>query len=247
MYGGQLFQQKRDEIDDIFLKLPPPKPSIKPTQSGSSARSGGRSFAYAPQSMSVYHNAAGPCFAGDNRVAMASGELKMVRDLARGDMVQSTNGPAEILCVIKTLCMKDGKRGIEDLVAFPSGLRLTPYHPVRVEGKWAFPASLHPWQRDTPCEAVFNFVLSQGHLMLIEGVECVTLGHGFTEEVVSHNYFGSQLVVQDLKLMAGWSSGMVVLDPSLCKDGKCMVRDKDGRVNGFDPAVFQPARLTRAV
>lgn len=187
--------------------------------------------------MSVYHNAAGPCFAGDCKVVMSTGEMKMVSDLTRGDKVQSVGGPAEVLCVIKTLCMKGGKAGIEDLVAFPGGLKLTPYHPVRIDNKWNFPADLHPWMKDTPCEAVYNFVLSQGHVMTIEGVECVTLGHNFTEDVVSHAYFGSERVVKDLQKMKGWESGLVVLNPALCKDNKCMIRDKDGKVCGFDPSL----------
>jgi len=242
VYGGQLFQQNRDAIDDIFLQLPPPKPSVRrsaPSSSYSSSSSGGRgSYHYsAPQSMRVYHNAAGPCFAGDCYVLMANGAKKLIRDIAKGDMVQSVNGPAEVLCVIKTHCMKAGKAGIEDLIVFPSGLKITPFHPVRVDGKWSFPGDLHPWQLDTPCDAVFNFVLSQGHVMMIEGVECVTLGHGFTEPVVSHKYFGTERVVSDLQRMPGWNKGLVELFPALCQDGKCMVRDKDGLVCGFAPLV----------
>jgi hypothetical protein len=43
------------------------------------------------------------------------------------------------------------------------------------------------------------------HSMLIGGIECVTLDHG------RHPYFGSQLVIEDLKQMRGWGAGFVEL------------------------------------
>jgi len=55
--------------------------------------------------------------------------------------------------------------------------------------------------------------------MLINGVECVTLGHNFQEDVVSHPYFGSQKVIRDLQKMRGWSNGVVRFTSG------CVVRD----------------------
>jgi hypothetical protein len=34
---------------------------------------------------------------------------------------------------------------------------------------------------------------------LVNNVECVTLGHGFKEDVVRHSYYGTQRVIQDLR------------------------------------------------
>ena len=51
--------------------------------------------------------------------------------------------------------------------------------------------------------------------MVIEGVECVSLGHGFTGDVVGHAYFGDrEAVTADLKEMPGWASGVVELRAS---------------------------------
>jgi len=226
-YGGRLFQQLRDAIDEIFLKLPPPKPTVRrySSQSSSATRS-------APQSMHAYHNAAGPCFAGECLVRMAHGMEKRVRDIVKGDMVLGPHGGAEVVCVVKTHCTE----GKEDLVVFPNNLRITPYHPVRdTSNQWRFPVDLLPIQRDVACEAVYSFVLGGEHIMVIQGVECVTLGHGIVgDEVVSHPYFGTTRVVADLRLMRGWSQGMVELFPAACAGGKCMARDKaTGLVCGF--------------
>ena len=70
--------------------------------------------------------------------------------------------------------------------------------------------------------------------MCINGVQCVTLAHGFQDEkgeegVVEHEYFGTQAVLQDLKKMRGWECGLVTLH-----QGHCIVRDPlSGRVCGL--------------
>jgi len=234
VYGGEMFQIKRDQLDDIFVKLPPPKPSVR-RPSPSSHGGGGGSYGHI--SMATYHNAAGPCFAGECNVRMANGSEKQVHHIIRGDVVMGPKGPAEVECVIKTHCV-DGK---EDLVIFPNGLRVTPYHPVvdNTTGQWRFPIDLHPLQRALPCEAVYNFVLRSGHAMEIQGVSCITLGHNITgDAVVSHPYFGTERVVVDLRAMRGWHTGLVELFPALCVGGTCMLRDKaTGLVNGFATGV----------
>ncbi|CAF4060900.1 unnamed protein product [Rotaria sordida] len=35
--------------------------------------------------------------------------------------------------------------------------------------------------------------------MLVNDVECVTLGHGFKEDIVRHSYYGSERVINDLE------------------------------------------------
>ena len=71
--------------------------------------------------------------------------------------------------------------------------------------------------------------------MRINGLQCVTLAHGLVDEpaaagqVVSHAYFGTPAVLQDLKQMRGWQQGLVTL-----QQGRCIVRDPlSGRVCGL--------------
>jgi hypothetical protein len=78
--------------------------------------------------------------------------------------------------------------------------------------------------------------LKEEHIMIINGVECVTLGHNFEEEVVKHPYFGSNLIVEDLKKIRGWESGLIQFASG------CMIRDsKNGLVCGFQETVGQAA------
>ena len=50
--------------------------------------------------------------------------------------------------------------------------------------------------------------------MYINNIQCVTLGHGFQDNVVSHNYFGTDKVIKDLKNMSGWNKGKIHLKPN---------------------------------
>jgi hypothetical protein len=56
-YGGDLFFELRDQIDEIFLKLPPPTPSN--TYSGSYSYGSSSSAPSAPVNMNAYYNAYG--------------------------------------------------------------------------------------------------------------------------------------------------------------------------------------------
>jgi len=48
--------------------------------------------------------------------------------------------------------------------------------------------------------------------MSINGIECVTFAHGFSENsVISHDYFGTDKITNDLKWMKGWMAGHVKL------------------------------------
>lgn len=118
----------------------------------------------------------------------------------------------------------------------PGGLLVTPWHPVRIEGIWKFPSDLAEGvQAEVPCDKVYTFVLEAGHVLRINGVECVGLGHDFTEDTVRHEYFGSPRVVQDLVRCTGWKEGCVTF-----ADG-CFLRDPVSRlVCGLDANKFLP-------
>jgi len=200
VYGGKLFGELRDRADDIFIKLPPPKPSYTPSA--------------APVPMYTYHNSGNSCFYGECRVHTANNGWKSVRLVQKGDMVLTSSGKlVEVVCVVKNLC-----NSVADLVELEGGLILTPYHPINVEGSWKFPIELaKPSSR--PCDAVYSFVLKEEHTIVINGVPCVTLGHHLQEDIVKHPYFGTDKIVEDLKAMNGWESGLIILPPN------CLVRD----------------------
>lgn len=67
-----------------------------------------------------------------------------------------------------------------------------------------------------PCPYVYTFVLSSQHIMIINDVECVTLGHDFDDDVVRHGYFGTQAIIEDLKKLEGIVERSLMLYPCPC-------------------------------
>jgi len=204
-YGGEIFNQLRDKIDEIFINLPPPKPSIQ------------RSGAATVVNMGVFHNANAPCFDGTCLVSMSNGQTKQVKDIKKQDSILGPDGKAvKVVCVVKTQC--DNNKAY--FAQFAAGLRITPYHPVRLAGKFHFPCQIQD-VKEYDCPAVYSFVLEDQHIIKINGTECVTWGHDFQDDVVNHPYFGTSAVLADLQYLEGWDQGLVQLtSKSIRRDPK---------------------------
>merc|ERR1711939_315619 len=185
---------------------------------------------------------------------MADGSLQPVASLRRGQLVLCGAGAADglqgkaarVRCVVKTHCAQSRCELVElnsaSGATAADSLLVTPWHPVRVptrrdgaaEGvssqsqwQWQFPASLGPTVEHVDCDAIYSFVLEGGHTMVIGGVECVTLGHNFSGEVVGHPYFGSTAVLKDLAQTSGWEpAGLVELRP-----GPMLRQSDDGSID----------------
>ncbi|CAF3172744.1 unnamed protein product [Rotaria sp. Silwood2] len=179
-YGkGSLFSQIRDEMDDIFCGLPAPRR----TETGATI------------DMSVFNNASGGCFYGECIVRLMNGSSKLVKDVQPGDRLAPHGGMVKF--VVKTIYAEYYNRFIISKVE--NNLIITAWHPIRVNQQWIMPCSLVSSPNEILCEAVYNFALDRGHTVLVNDVECVTLGHGFQEDVVRHAYYGSERVIKDLE------------------------------------------------
>lgn len=194
-FCGDLFRAIQDRGNALFADLPPPRSSITPHVAVSG---------YAMSQMS--NNMHGGCFSGDCMVEMEDGGGKLVSLVEKGDVLA---GGVVVRTVIKTELTTEATT----MVVFPEGLTITPWHPMKSEEGWVFPADIGMLQ-DVPLDAYYNFVLESGHTAIIDGITVCTLGHGFEGPVISHPYFGTQAVIEDLKKCDGWENGFVVLDPS---------------------------------
>ena len=70
---------------------------------------------------------------------------------------------------------------------------VTPWHPVLCAGEWLFPCSI---SSPSPLymDCVYNVVLSEGHVIVINGLHFITLGHGIdSHPVLAHAFFGTQV------------------------------------------------------
>ncbi len=157
--------------------------------------------------MGAFVTANGGCFSGSNVVLMDDGRPRYVKDLKRGDKVW---GGHTIRVVVYTALEEPVQ-----MVKFATGLLITPWHPIRnspVE-PWMFPAEMVKGVQGTvSIPGYYNLVLDSGHVVEINGYQVCTLGHGFTESaVIRHPYFGTEAVIEDLKMRDGWAEGFVQL------------------------------------
>jgi hypothetical protein len=98
------------------------------------------------------------------------------------------------------------------MVKINNKLIITPFHPILENNEWVFPTSLGKIT-EYDCEYVYNLVLDTNHTVNIDSTICVTLGHNISENfVVSHNYFGTNKVINDLEKFETYNDGIVVLD-----------------------------------
>ncbi|CAF0975400.1 unnamed protein product [Rotaria sordida] len=113
---------------------------------------------------------------------------------AQIDMTVFHNATGECFYGECTVRLMDGTTKLLE-----NNLIITAWHPIRLATQLIMPCSLVSSTNEISCEAVYNFVLNQGHTVFVNDIECVTLGHGFQEDVVRHSYYGRQRVIKDLQ------------------------------------------------
>jgi hypothetical protein len=202
-YGGLTFQKTRDDLDGVFDNMPAPKPTHR-NRVVERCRSTGRSVPMQTSTMESYNSAGAPCFAGPCQVHMQDGSKKMVRDIVKGDVVQTSSGFAKVRCVLKTIC----KNSVCEFVRL-NKLIVTPWHPIK-RNRWLFPIQLFK-SETLPCEAVYSFLLEENVVsMIIEEEECITLAHGIQDDVVAeHPFYGTQKIITEMKSLEGYQEGLV--------------------------------------
>jgi hypothetical protein len=152
---------------------------------------------------------------------MKGDPYKNVSNLSKGDLVKLANGNiSKVECVIKTVF----DYNYNNLVKVNESLHLTPYHPIKINDIWYFPKDLDFVKKsELECNAIYSFILEDrgaGSGMIIGNIECATLGHGITNDItISHPFFGTEEVINNLKLSPDYSKGLVVLkENSLIRD-----------------------------
>lgn len=198
-----LFEELSNGAELCFATLKPPEPSKVRSTSASRPL---------PSRMPDEFMRGGGCFGPNGLVTVAFPDgntcEKRVADVRAGDaLLCEGGGAAEVLCVVRT----ETNGGRAELARLPNGLEITPWHPVRYGAIWHFPI-LRGQQivRTTPF--VYNFVLAPGvPTILVNGLPCAALGHGLQDDVVKHSYWGTTKVIDDMKAMAGWAGGDILL------------------------------------
>ena len=64
------------------------------------------------------------------------------------------------------------------------------------------------------------FLIVIFYLLIINDLESATFAHGLDDnDVIQHDYFGTEKIVEDFKNMNGWIAGIIEIEP------KCIIRD----------------------
>ncbi|KAJ3241978.1 hypothetical protein HDU81_008850 [Chytriomyces hyalinus] len=237
VYNSPLFDDLRDDINEIFLKLPAPKPSSRrgfmfgslPTQNAAAS---------APVNMTRYYDPNGVCFAGSCKVTLADGETQVTVDsLKKGDAIMTGgNATGRVHCLVRTRLVGDKKTTTRLVRLQQSGLIVTAYHPIRLSSSsgasmWMFPCNAPNATEfdnsDGSVSDIYSIVLEEervagdtaarSYSIFVNGVECAALGHsmgdlvkGEEAAVLGHAYFGSrERVLRDLQSASGYENGIV--------------------------------------
>jgi hypothetical protein len=238
-YGGELFDFLQEAGGKIFLTLPmkrsrpmyqsyssssapAPAPAPAPSSSSSYTPAPAPAPVYTPpdDNSTYYGGGGGGCFGADCVVyVLADGEFVAVKvsQVSARSSVLSIDRDGN-LTVSKVVCaVKIHRRHGSPMIRLTdSGLHITPSHPINWNGMWKKPmdlmgegaASMDHFDGDF----VYNFVLDSHHVVLVNGVPCVTFGHNLVEDSVRHVFYGSHLVVEHLSSLPGWMDGCVTVD-----------------------------------
>jgi Mg-chelatase subunit ChlD len=220
--------------DAAFVSIPPP-PVIQKGDMDYSAPITARAVSNA------FNNSSGSCFQGDTLVRMADNSVKAIRDIVRGDVVWTPTGPTQVVYKVTFHTSQPS----QPLVQFSPTTGVTPWHPCRTSGPdgavgpWTFPASLQQFDA-RPLKTVYNLVLTEGHIIESGTHQFVTLGHGFQESPLKHDFFGTDAVIKALHSQPGSVEGLPIYNNCVAiKDPESGLivgwedhRDVESNVNG---------------
>ena len=101
--------------------------------------------------------------------------------------------------------------GIREFVDFENGLYITPWHPIKYNNKWVFPANIKdPIVKQ--CNSMITLVLDKHHIGFINGFQCIMLGHEFKEGILNHPFYGTHKVIDVLKKNPGFEVGHILVN-----------------------------------
>ena len=170
--------------------------------------------------MSQYSNAGGGCFTGDTLIYTDLNNMKPISDIVKDNYILTSNEQiTRVKCVVKFDTDSD--------IILINNLGITPWHPFRKLNQchWKFPITLSNLVKNRN-NSVYNLVLENGHMIVSNGYECVTFGHGLDDKIVKHNFFGKD-IIEELKKTKGWDNGYIHFK------NNCFLRN-DTEVIGID-------------
>ena len=212
LYGGDKFNEYRKKCNKIFLDLQPPE-----------REDYGGGYHYSNNSfnrddLDRFMDYYGGCFDGNGIVKLKNNKFKKVKHLIKGDVL--FNGSIVNCVIIQKVKTMDFAVEINNVL-------FTPYHPIFYNGNWVFPINIKK-PKEYYIDYWYNLILNNGISVNINDIDAITLGHNQNYGILKHPYFGTEKVINDLKLHQGFNQGIVFISEMR----KC-VRDQNGFVSSY--------------
>jgi Mg-chelatase subunit ChlD len=239
-FRNEKFIEEQSRIENVFIQLPPPEPSIRRSV-------GNASFSTPPPTnMTGYYNYSGGCFTCDSKIYVLTKEnsikLEIIKNVRSGmtvlsSIITSSNNKT---CNTLFTCTE-----IETVVEMPysgniysiGALSLTPYHPIMINGIAQFPIECVFSEEKVHDISVYDLVLRNRGLIVstldnediqlgnsLPSITAATWGHNCKVGVFEHEYFGSEQIVEDLKRFyrKSYNSGHVKIKKGFIRDPESM-------------------------
>jgi Mg-chelatase subunit ChlD len=213
------FETYQKKIEEIFINLPPPIPSGG--YYGASAAISSQQF-----SQTFYNASATTCILENTLVRVFEDNREQyipVQDIKKGTCILSGETSTFVRCVIKTkhngtICINNNDTN--------NPIGITPYHPINItdyNDEWMFPIDNESFEKvNIENVYVYNFFLEDKHeIELRGGIRAITLNHGMSGPVISHEYFGTNRVENDFHSHPDWDTGYI------CIENIKAIRDKN--------------------
>ena len=205
--GGAAFERYKKIGDAVYSQIPKPRPTGGSTSTGSFQYGGAAAIrTVAAMAHTNDPTNAGGCWAPGSMVRMADGTRKAIELVQPDDKIWTTTGDATVEYTLK---LGRHKNPVQNMCRV-GRLLLTWYHPVKQGLIWVPPCTVAAIEQIN-MPVVHNLIVSNGHVLDIEGILTVSLGHGLDEEGVEHAFFGSKARILDaIKLQPGFAERRVV-------------------------------------
>lgn len=217
LYRSGVFDSVVDKLDDIYNKLPPPKPT-RVTRNTTTVTN-----------MSHLNNRSGGCWGPNNFIDTVRGTIK-ISELRMDDLVKTKGGGvSRIRYIVK-------HENTHYLIKI-GNLEITEWHPILIDNKWQFPINNlsnnnrvdhnrvdhnrvgHNRVEHNRVEhnTVYNLVLEENsnHIIKVNGIYSICMGHNYNSSdiVLRHEFYGNySKVCTELEKCSGDEFGRKIVN-----------------------------------
>jgi hypothetical protein len=216
------FETYQKKIEEIFINMPPPIPSGNNCGGAVSQAISSQQF-----SQVFYNQSSTVCILENTLVRVYEDNREQyipVQNIRKGTCILSGNTSTFVRCVIKT--KHSGPVCVNFTEDINNRIGITPYHPINTtnyNNDWIFPINSNHFEVvNMENVYVYNFFLEDKHIIELKyGIMAITLNHGLSGPVISHDYFGTNRVENDFHSHPDWDIGYI------CIENIKAIRDKN--------------------